>query len=269
MNKNNIKFSLIILIIATGLGLWLYKDGGVFGLHKNDSEDIKTGIGIDNDVNGNSSYKDERYHINRNYLEFEGSDVIIPKNLVSLRDEYKEYKRINKDLVGIVDIEGLDFKYPVMMSSIPNYYLNHDLFNKYSLFGCPYMGEGYSIINNNIVIYGHCINKDKMFGKLLALKNKRTLDRIKRVYLYTECKIYEYEVIALLSLNVANTKFRYWEIKKFINQEEFEEYADGIIENGIYVKKDKLKYGDYIMLSTCDNELGEDYRIVLVGRKCE
>ena len=220
MKINKFIQSLIILTIATGLVLWLYKDGGVFGLHNCgmiESENI-----TDEEYERSNMRKG---NINKHYLEFEGSDENIPKNLVSLKDEYKEYKNINKDLVGIVDIEGLDFKYPVMMSSVPNYYLNHDLFNKYSLFGCPYMGEGYSIINNNIVIYGHCINKDKMFGKLLALKNKRVMDKVRNIIMYTDDKVINYEVVALLSLNVERTKFRYWETKDFTNKEKFEEYT--------------------------------------------
>ena len=263
MKINKLIQSLIILTIATGLVLWLYKTGGMNGLHNLASAGFEE-IGVGSDV-----YDNDRRKISKNYLDFEGKDESKSGKFSDIKDEYEEFKNINDDLFGIVDIEGMDFNYPVMMSKTPNYYLNHDLFKKYSLFGCPYMGEGYSIINNNIVIYGHCINKDKMFGKLLSLKNKSVLDRLKRICLYSDGKLFEYEVVALLSINVDITDYRYWEIKDFKDEEAFAGYVDGIIENGIYVSEEKLKYGNYLMLSTCDNELGGGYRIVLVGRMLE
>lgn len=288
MKINKLISPLIILMIATGLVLWLYKTSEIEGLHKFIAggfkgmvcrEENKEKNNKDNNDNKGKivSYGDKlsdsnlgvRKKINKNYLDFEGRDENISEIFADIKDEYEECKNINDDLVGIVNIEGMDFNYPVMMSKTPNYYLNHDLFKKYSLFGCPYMGEGYSIINNNIVIYGHCINKDKMFGKLLSLKNKSVLDRLKRICLYSDGKLFEYEVVALLSINVDITDYRYWEIKDFKDEEAFAEYVDGIIENGIYVSEEKLKYGNYLMLSTCDNELGGGYRIVLVGRMLE
>ncbi|HAH18248.1 class B sortase [uncultured Eubacterium sp.] len=288
MKINKLISPLIILMIATGLVLWLYKTSEIDGLHKFIAggfkgmvcgEENKEKNNKDNNDNKGKivSYGDKlsdsnlgvRKKINKNYLDFEGRDENISEIFADIKDEYEEYKNINDDLVGIVNIEGMDFNYPVMISRIPNYYLNHDLFKNYSLFGCPYMGEGYSLINNNIVIYGHCINKDKMFGKLLSLKNKRVLDRLKRICLYSDGKLFEYEVVALLSINVDITDYRYWEIKDFKDEEALAEYVDGIIENGIYVSEEKLKYGNYLMLSTCDNELGGGYRIVLVGRMLE
>ena len=279
--KRILKHSLIILGIATGLVLWLYKYGGGsfwigfgesvdemnvsgegesgedFGLHK-----IKTFYELICEGEGGNTFAGD----------FGGDKVkttVGGMDIEKIKKEYDEFKDLNDDLIGIVDVNGLGFNYPVMRSETPNYYLNHDLFKNYSVFGCPYMGEGYSIINKNIVIYGHCINKDKMFGKLLSLKNKRVMDKVKRICFYGESGLIEYEVVALLSINVDDTDYRYWEIKDFNDEREFDEYADGIIENGIYVNEEKLKCGNYLMLSTCDNELGGGYRIVLVGRMIE
>ncbi|MCR5629557.1 class B sortase [Eubacterium sp.] len=277
MKINKVISPLIILMIATGLVLWLYKTSEIDGLHKFIAGGFK-GLVCGEDNKGKIvSYGDKlsdsnlgvRKKINKNYLDFEGRDEHISREYDDIKDKYEEYKNINDDLVGIVNIEGMDFNYPVMISRTPNYYLNHDLFKNYSLFGCPYMGEGYSLINNNIVIYGHCINKDKMFGKLLSLKNKCVFSKVKSICLYTNGEMLEYEVVALLSINVEKTDYRYWEIKDFKDEKAFAGYVDGIVENGIYVSEDKLKYGNYLMLSTCDNELGGDYRIVLVGRMLE
>ena len=287
MNRRKIILSLIILSIATGVVLWLYEYGGgrLYGSEYGDGSLHNTGAtrsmnddceGMSegenrNESDGRTDRKNENGRsrkIDKNYLKSKGGDNI-QESEKTISEEYDEFKSLNDDLLGIVDIEGMDFNYPVMMSKTPNYYLNHDFFKKYSVFGCPYIGEGYSIINNNIVIYGHCINKDKMFGKLLSLKNKNVLDRVKRICLYSDGKIFEYEVVALLSINVDDTDYRYWEVKDFKDEKAFAGYVDGIVENGIYVSEEKLKYGNYLMLSTCDNELGGGYRIVLVGRMLE
>jgi len=252
MKSRYIRIGRIFVFLAMGMILWLKMPG------------VK--LGEESFAEGGTDLSQFGYD---SYFRYKGGDGKISDKERRLMDEYDEIKSLNNDLVGIVDIDSMDFNYPVMKSNIPNFYLNHDLFKKYSLFGCPYIGEGYSIINNNIVIYGHCINTDKMFGKLLSLKNKRVMDKVEYVRVYSEDGLKEYKVVGLLSVNVDDTDYRYWEIKDFNNKKEFDEYADGIVENGIYVNEDELKYGNYMMLSTCDNELGGGYRIVLVARMVE
>lgn len=52
------------------------------------------------------------------------------------------------------------------------------------------------------------------------------------------------------------------------NEEEYEEFVDKVAEKSLWKTGDKPRYGGQIlMLSTCDNGRGDDWRIVVIGKE--
>ena len=158
-----------------------------------------------------------------------------------------------------------------MESDSPDYYLNRDINGKYSYYGTPYIADGFGV-DDNVLIYGHCINYNEAFGKLLKFKRKDYFDKhkiIKFIYFSDSNKIIcdEYEIVSVLSLNIYEDDFRYWELIDLTKEEATDLLNDAIKSKGLYLTTTVFEPKDkYIMLSTCDNEKGDGYRVVVVGK---
>ena len=194
-----------------------------------------------------------------------------------LKDRLVSLKNINDDVRGIVYIPDSDFCYFVMQSDSPDYYLNRNINGNFSYYGTPYIADGFGV-DGNVLIYGHCINYHEAFGRLLRFKNKEYFDNHKRiifVYYSTDNKhiiISEYDISTVLSLNIYRDDFRYWDMD-YDAGEGLDDIRACMFNNaiekwGLLSDGCKLLSGDRVlMLSTCDNEKGDGYRLVIIWKK--
>ena len=80
----------------------------------------------------------------------------------------------------------------------PNYYLKHSFEKEYSDLGTPYVQENCDLLtSDNLVIYGHHIKGQKMFGALENYKSKDFYEGHKTVCFDTLTRRGEYEIIAV------------------------------------------------------------------------
>ena len=122
----------------------------------------------------------------------------------------------NDDLVGWIHIEDTGIDYPVMNS---DYYLSHNFFREESNAGTPFVAEGYSPENPNILIYGHNMIYDKtMFYDLIKYKDKDFYEEHQEVIYYAICtnqhnkKYVEKRTYHVMSVIITDTKeWQYWE----------------------------------------------------------
>ena len=111
------------------------------------------------------------------------------KKYVSLEDvieivDLKNLYEINNDLVGWIKIDGTNIDYPVMQNE--DYYLRRNIYKNYSYYGTPYLAK-YCDVNNsdNLVIYGHHIKNNSMFGELENYKKEAFYNDHKLIKFYT------------------------------------------------------------------------------------
>ena len=102
-----------------------------------------------------------------------------------------------------------------------------------------------------------------MFGALEQYKEKKFFDKHKKIYFTTNQKR-EYEVFAVMSVNIR--EFEYWKFVMARDEKDYDEFVEKVLEHGLWNIGEKPKYGEHtLMLSTCDNGKGDDWRIVVVG----
>lgn len=69
---------------------------------------------------------------------------------------YKKLKSQNTDFIGWIKIDDTNINYPVMQSSIPNFYLKKNFNKEYSDYGTPYISELCNADkSDNLIIYAH------------------------------------------------------------------------------------------------------------------
>ena len=193
----------------------------------------------------------------------EGEDILA---------KYKELYLQNEDMVGWIAIDGTSINYPVMQSrNSPNFYLKHNFEKEYSDLGTPYVQEDCDIAaSDNLVIYGHHIKGQKMFGALEEYKFQSFYEEHKTIQFDTLTQHNEYEVIAVFkTVAYSSEGFRYYDFVNAENEDEFNAYVEKCGELALYDTGVTAEYGDrLITLSTCEYS-AQNGRLVVVAKKAD
>lgn len=180
----------------------------------------------------------------------------------------EELYKINNDIAGWIKIDNTNINYPVMQTKeSPNYYLRRNFYKQYSILGTPYIAENCNIeTSDNLIIYGHHINENKIFGELENYKSKKYYNNHKIIKFYTIKEKAEYKIIAVFK-TVAYTGFQYYKFYDAENEREFNTFVNKCKELSFYDTENIAVYGDkLITLSTCEYS-NKNGRLVVVARK--
>ena len=203
-------------------------------------------------------------------LEKEFPGVDFPEGMLA---KYGQLYAANKDLRGWVSIDGLDINFPVAQGVDNDYYLEKDIYGKYTMYGVPffdYRMTDFRNLHRNNVIYGHNMRSDDyIFGNL---ENYRTIDGFKTAPVI-ECNTiygdYTWFVYAVFITN-SDPKddngylFPYNFID--ISTAKFEGYIDELDKRKLYTTGVDINVSDKILtLSTCCYDFNEA-RLVVVAR---
>ena len=201
--------------------------------------------------------------------ESETTDVLRTEEETVLA-EYGELYLQNTDMVGWLSIAGTNINYPVMQTpNNPNYYLKHNFEKEYSDIGTPYVQENCDLLaSDNLVIYGHHIKGQKMFGALENYKSKDFYEEHKTIRFDTLTKRGEYEIIAVFkTVAYSSAGFRYYDFVNAEDENAFNAYIAKCKELALYDTGVTAEYGDrLITLSTCEYS-AQNGRLVVVAKK--
>ena len=184
--------------------------------------------------------------------------------------EYGELYLKNTDMVGWLSIAGTTLNYPVMQTpNEPNYYLKHNFEKAYSDLGVPYIQEDCDLAaSDNLIIYGHHIKGQKMFGALESYKDKDFYEEHKSIQFDTLTEQAEYEIVAVFkTVAYSSEGFRYYDFVDAEDEKAFDEYVSKCKEFALYDTGVTAEYGDkLITLSTCEYS-AQNGRLVVVAKK--
>ena len=203
---------------------------------------------------------------------FEDLIEIVEENIENQEERKIDINKLyeeNKDIVGWLKIDNTTINYPIMQNiNDPNYYLRRDFYKNYSSYGTPYMAKQCNLNSDNIVIYGHHMKNNKMFGELEKYKSKDFYNNHEIITFTTLEKEYSYEIFAVFKTTVyTKNTFRYYENINFENKKMYNDFINickdkSLYQTGIEIKdKEKL-----ITLSTCEYS-NKNSRLVIVARK--
>jgi len=184
--------------------------------------------------------------------------------------EYGDLFLQNSDMVGWIKIDGTTINYPVMQTpDNPNYYLKRNFYKEYSDLDVPYVQENCNIAtSDNLIIYGHHIRGQKMFGALESYKAKGFYEEHRIIQFDTLTEHAEYEVIAVFkTVAYSSSGYRYYDFVDAEDESSFDAYVDKCKELSLYDTGVTAEYGDrLITLSTCEYSTNNG-RLVVVAKK--
>lgn len=191
-------------------------------------------------------------------------------------EQYAVLHGLYPDLVGWLKVDGTGIDYPVMQDITgEEYYLTHNFEGNEDAKGNPFVDAGTAIdpLDQNIVIYGHNVSSGSQFGNLDYYLDP---EYYKAHRMFSFDTIYEtgrYRIVAVVRTHVrqdGESGFRYYWMRGYESQGEFQELLDFIEENSVYDTGERLTYGDTtLMLSTCEYTVNNGRLVIIAKRMSE
>jgi len=180
---------------------------------------------------------------------------------------YQQLSILNEDMVGWIKIEDTTINYPVMHTpNDPEYYLKHDFDGTYSNHGVPFLDANCTLDGDNLIIYGHHIRGQKMFGALMDYTNEDFYKSHSIIHFDTLTETGQYQIIAIFKAQ-ADGAFRYYDFTHAATKEAFDSYVSEAKARSLYETGYTAKYGEQLLtLSTCEYSQNNG-RLVVVAKK--
>lgn len=212
-------------------------------------------------------YKDKT---NNNEIAEQIKDTVIVEDENEDKEEYtidfSKLKEQNSDAVAWIKVNNTNIEYPVVKADNNDFYLNHSFDKSKNSAGWIFADYRNKIDNTdkNIVIYGHNMRDDSMFGSLKNILNSDWYDNEENtnITLYTENEKCIYKVFSIYKIESED----YYIKTEFSNDNEFDQFVNTIKKRSIKEFDIDVSNSDNILtLSTCANN--NKYRVVLHAKK--
>ncbi len=112
--------------------------------------------------------------------------------------DWDYWKSINPDVIGWVFVDNTNINYPIVQahSDDPDYYLSHDIYKDYNIYGVPYLdadcaAEGFE--SKNAIIYGHNMDDGTIFRDFANYSNITYAQEHSSIRVFTPDKTYTIE----------------------------------------------------------------------------
>ncbi len=192
-----------------------------------------------------------------------------------LTERAKELLAQNPDTVGYINVEGTEVDNPVVQTTDNDYYLSVGFDGEEFRAGTVFMdytdvfGAYPEEWSENIVLYGHNMADNTMFGSLR--KYRQDTEYYKEypfITLSSNYADYTYVMIGLvITSGDADADFPYWRMEELDDEEAFDSYIDAIESKNMIDNPIDVAYGDSLLtLSTCYSD-EDNSRFIIVARQ--
>lgn len=204
------------------------------------------------------------------------------ERIYTLLDGAKKLLDRNPDVIGYITIPNTPVANPVMQSSDNNKYLDQNIDGDSSRAGelfLDYRNNFDRVVNSrlsvpnsdNLVIYGHNMANDTMFGSLKYYqRNYNYYTDNPVIYLNSNYECYTYKIFSyfiLDALDESETAYDCWNKLDFDDEKDFYNFVNEAKKRSLGLNDVDVKYGDKLLtLSTCNTVLGDRGRLIIMGR---
>lgn len=199
----------------------------------------------------------------------ESSESTVGKQIKTESRQYEKLSRLNPDFAGWLKIEGTKIDYPVMSTpDDPQYYIRRDFYGKDTVSGTPFLSKNSRADSKSILIYGHNMKNDTMFGTLDEYASQAYRNEHPSIEFSTPEETRSYEVFAAFRTRLpydTEDGFRYYLYDGNPDEEAFHDFINQVSKAAYYNTGVMPEYGDELLiLSTCSYHT-ENGRFVVVG----
>lgn len=150
------------------------------------------------------------------------------QNIERVYEETNSFERLrsmNEDFVGWISIDGTKVNYPIVQTDNNDFYLTHNFLKEPDFAGSVFLDfriEDISVAKN-IILYGHNMKNESMFGSLKHFLNEDYYEHHKVIRTYFKDRTYTWEVVAAYA-----TERLHWMEAEFQDDELFTRFIETI-----------------------------------------
>ena len=160
----------------------------------------------------------------------------------------KELKKINSDVLGIIEILNTDFEQVFVQSKDNNEYLTQDIYKEKNKAGVPFLDYKVNLDSKKILIYGHnSVYYDAPFHYLENYYDEDFYNQHRYILMKLENETRKYEIF---SVYVEPSDWDYMKID-FRSEEEYLEHIEKLRKKSMYESDIKIKDEQILILQTC------------------
>ena len=188
------------------------------------------------------------------------------ENKKEYKIDFNKLKEQNSDTVAWIKVNNTNIEYPVVKAQNNDFYLKHSFDKSNNSAGWIFADyrNKFDGIDKNIIIYGHNMKDNSMFGSLKNILNSDWYDNEENtnITLYTENEKCIYKVFSIYKIESED----YYIKTEFSDDNNFEQFVNTIKKRSIKeFNTDVSKDDNILTLSTCANN--NKYRVVLHAKK--
>ena len=223
------------------------------------------------------------FHFGKAFLEYRKGDQIyesakefvvetdkpieIDKENKTLKRTYAEIdfagmRAVNEDVIGWIQILDSPVDYPVLDADDNKYYLNHTYDRQWSSYGSIFIEprNNPDLSERHLVIYGHNMVNESMFGSLLEYKNQTYADSHPEVIICMPDRDLTYRVFSAYTAHVDSAAYR----MTFSDDASFMDMVEQMKANSVIETDETVTAEDQVLtLSTCTPEGAKKYRFII------
>ncbi|MDE5764401.1 MAG: class B sortase [Ruminococcus sp.] len=228
---------------------------------------IYTPLRMSGDEEENTEKYEEKY-----YTLLDGAQKLLDKN---------------PDIVGFIRIPSKEgdpiIELPVVQAEDNNKYLNLSVLGRESRAGTLFLDwrnhfdhvVDHRLVDknsDNLVIYGHNMKDDSMFGSLRYYEqNDSYYEEHPIIQLNSNYEQYTYKIFAFFIVDVFDdtpTQYECWNKLDFADENDFYDFVNEAKKRTLRTNDVDVKYGDPILtLSTCNYLLNDRSRLIVMARR--
>lgn len=105
--------------------------------------------------------------------------------------DWAYWRGINPDVTGWITVPGTSIDYPIVQAKKdhPTFYLKHDVYGEYNVYGCPYLDADCAVgglfESPNAVVFGHHMKDGSMFSPFAEYSDASFAKEHRRILLQT------------------------------------------------------------------------------------
>ena len=177
----------------------------------------------------------------------------------------------NPDFAAWLTVGGTEIDYPVMYTpEEPEYYLRRAFDGSSSYSGTPFLGEGCNLESDCLIVYGHNMKNDTMFGALGNYADTDFQTAHPTLTLTTAQEVRTYEIFAAVETRILYTDeagYRYYDHAGDLTEADFTALVDWLKDTALYDTGVTPSYGEQLLiLSTCSYQ-AENGRFLVAARR--
>ncbi len=195
------------------------------------------------------------------------TDIEIEEDKEVLNIDFDKLSSINSDIVGWIHFNQDKINNPIVHTSDNSYYLNHSFEKKRNQAGTIFMDyRNTSFDDKNVVLFGHSMLDDTMFGSLQDLFKKDFFDKKENHYIdiYNKERKFTYEIFSYYVIE----KEEYYITPSFGNDNDYKKFIDTLVKRSYKNFNVEISTDDYILtISTCSGTGGTSKRKVVHAKR--